>query len=163
MLFQDRKKGVMALPFVAKAVSLHVMRYADVILPLPLEGLFTYSVPPSLEGAVRFGMRVVVPFGRSKTYMGVVARVHDVAPEGYDVKPVAQVPDKDEVVTEGQYRLWQWIADYYMSPIGEVMKAALPSGLKAEEGWRPRTELYVRLTPPYRTCLLYTSPSPRDS
>lgn len=151
MLLQDRKKDVMALPFVAKAVSLHAMKYADVILPLPLEGLFTYSVPPSLEGAVRFGMRVVVPFGRSKTYMGVVARVHDVAPEGYDVKPVAQVPDKDEVVTEGQYRLWQWIADYYMSPIGEVMKAALPSGLKAEEGWRPRTELYVRLTPPYRS------------
>ena len=127
------------------------MRYADVILPLPLEGLFTYSVSPSLEGVVRFGMRVVVPFGRSKTYIGVVVRVHDKTPEGYEVKPVTRVPDAEECITDGQYRLWQWIADYYMSPIGEVMKAALPSGLKDEDGWRPRTELYVRLTPPYRT------------
>lgn len=127
------------------------MMYADIILPLPLEGLFTYSVPPSLEGAVRFGMRVLVPFGRSKTYMGLVARVHDEAPQGYEVKAIKTVPDGAPMVTGDQYRLWQWIADYYMSPVGEVYKAALPSGLKAEEGYRPKTELYVRLGERFRT------------
>ncbi len=128
-------------------------KYADIIMPLPLDGLFTYSVPEALLPRVRFGVRVAVPFGRSKTYVGVVVRLHDAAPQGYKVKPIASLADAAApgcapapVVTETQYRLWQWIADYYMSPVGEVYKAALPSGLKAEEGYRPRTELCVRLT-----------------
>lgn len=126
------------------------MRYADIILPLPLEGFFTYSVPPSMEASVRFGVRVLVPFGRSKSYVGVVARLHDNEPQGYTVKPITQVMDAAPVVTPGQYELWQWIADYYMSPVGEVYKAALPSGLKAEDGYRPKTELYIRLAPQFR-------------
>lgn len=126
------------------------MRYADIILPLPLEGFFTYSVPPSMEASVRFGVRVLVPFGRSKSYVGVVARLHDNEPQGYTVKPITQVMDAAPVVTPGQYKLWQWIADYYMSPVGEVYKAALPSGLKAEDGYRPKTELYIRLAPQFR-------------
>lgn len=126
------------------------MRYADIILPLPLEGFFTYSVPPSMEASVRFGVRVLVPFGRSKSYVGVVARLHDNEPQGYKVKPITQVMDAAPVVTPGQYELWQWIADYYMSPVGEVYKAALPSGLKAEDGYRPKTELYIRLAPQFR-------------
>lgn len=128
------------------------MKYADVILPLPLEGLFTYAIPPSLDGgAVRFGVRVIVPFGRSKTYVGVVARVHGDEPQGYEVKPIAQVLDSVPIVTPGQYRLWQWISEYYMSPIGEVYKAALPSGLKAEDGYRPKMELYVTLADAFRS------------
>lgn len=127
------------------------MKYADVILPLPLEGLFTYAVPPQTEGAVRPGVRVLVPFGRSKKYVGLVAAVHGESPTGYEVKPLVQVLDAEPIVTGLQYRLWQWIADYYMSPVGEVYKAALPSGLKAEDGYRPKTELYVRLTAPFRT------------
>lgn len=128
------------------------MKYADVILPLPLEGLFTYAIPPSLDGgAVRFGVRVIVPFGRSKTYVGVVARVHGDEPQGYEVKPIAQVLDTVPIVTPGQYRLWQWISEYYMSPIGEVYKAALPSGLKAEDGYRPKMELYVTLADTFRS------------
>lgn len=127
------------------------MRYADIMLPLPLEGFFTYSVPLSMEASVRFGVRVLVPFGRSKSYVGVVARLHDNEPQGYTVKPITQVMDAAPVVTPGQYELWQWIADYYMSPVGEVYKAALPSGLKAEDGYRPKTELYIRLAPQFRS------------
>lgn len=126
------------------------MIYADIILPLPLDGLFTYSIPQQLSVQVRSGMRVLVPFGRSKSYVGVVAHVHDNEPKGYKVKPILQVMDDRVMVTADQYRLWQWIADYYMSPIGEVYKAALPSGLKAEEGYKPKTELYIRLASRFR-------------
>ena len=121
--------------------------YADVILPLPLPGLFTYAVPEGLS--IGIGVRVLVPFGRSKTYLGIVAKVHDVKPQGYQVKPIAQVMDAEPAVTERQLELWQWIADYYISPIGEVYKAALPSGLKAEDGYKPKTETYIRLTSTY--------------
>ena len=126
-----------------------LMTYADVILPVPLAGLFTYSVPEGM--AVRVGMRVLVTFGRSKKYMGIVASLHNNKPEGYEVKPIAQVMDAEAIVTDNQLKLWNWIADYYMSPIGEVYKAALPSGLKAEDGYKPKTELYIQLTPKFRS------------
>ena len=126
-----------------------LMNYADVILPVPLTGLFTYSVPEGM--AVRVGVRVLVTFGRSKKYMGIVAGLHNNKPEGYEVKPIAQVMDSESIVTDNQLKLWNWIADYYMSPIGEVYKAALPSGLKAEDGYRPKTELYIQLTSKFRS------------
>ncbi len=126
-----------------------LMTYADVILPVPLAGLFTYSVPEGM--AVRVGVRVLVTFGRSKKYMGIVAGLHNNKPEGYEVKPIAQVMDAEPIVTDNQLKLWNWIADYYMSPIGEVYKAALPSGLKAEDGYRPKTELYIQLTSKFRS------------
>ena len=125
-----------------------LMNYADVILPVPLAGLFTYSVPEGM--AVGVGMRVLVTFGRSKKYMGIVASLHSNKPEGYEVKPIIQLMDAEPIVTDNQLKLWQWIADYYMSPIGEVYKAALPSGLKAEDGYKPKTELYIQLTPSFR-------------
>ncbi|MBR1504998.1 MAG: primosomal protein N' [Prevotella sp.] len=125
------------------------MRYADVILPVPLQGLFTYAIPDGM--AVGVGMRVLVTFGRSKTYIGIVDRVHDMKPDGYEVKPIQTVMDSQPLVTDTQLRLWHWIADYYLSPIGEVYKAALPSGLKSEDGYRPKTETYVRLTEAYRS------------
>ena len=126
--------------------------YIDVILPVPLDGVFTYSVPQSLEGQVRVGVRVLVPFGRSKTYVGIVDK-SSVNYQLSDVKykDVLQVLDASPILTDCQLRLWQWISDYYMSPIGEVYKAALPSGLKAEDGYRPKTELYIRLTPKFRS------------
>lgn len=127
------------------------MTYADIILPVPLEGLFTYSVPAAMEAGVRFGVRVAVPFGTKTTHVGIVIRTHGDKPEGISVRDIQKVLDREPVLTETQYRLWQWIADYYMSPIGEVYKAALPSGLKAEEGYRPRTETYVRLRPELRS------------
>ena len=127
------------------------MIYADVILPLPLEGCFTYIVPQPLQGQVQIGVRVLVPFGKSKRYVGLVARLHDVKPMDYEVKDLLQVLDQQPIVLSGQLLLWQWMSDYYMSPIGEVYKAALPSGLKAEEGYKPRTETYIRLTRPFQS------------
>ena len=126
------------------------MNYADLILPLPLQGTFTYALPPAMQAEVQVGMRVLVPFGRNKTYLGIVARLHDEQPQGYEVKSVTQLMDAEPVVTPGQLRLWQWISDYYLSPIGDVYKAALPAGLKAEDGYRPKTETYIRLTPAYQ-------------
>lgn len=126
------------------------MLYADIILPLPLEGLFTYAVPAGMEAQARVGVRVSVPLGKSKRYVGLVARTHADKPEGVEVKSLFEVMDSQPVALPGQLRLWEWLADYYMSPLGEVYKAALPSGLKAEEGYKPRTELYVRLAPRYR-------------
>lgn len=70
--------------------------------------------------------------------------------QGYEVKEITQVMDAEPIVTPQQLRLWQWIADYYLSPIGDVYKAALPAGLKAEDGYRPKTETYIRLTPAYQ-------------
>ena len=122
--------------------------YADVILPVPLQGLFTYTVPEGMT--VGEGMRVLVGFGRSKTYVGLVARVHHVKPQGYEVKPIQQQIDQQPMVTPQQLQLWHWICDYYLSPIGEVYKTALPSGLKAEDGYKPKTETYIRLTEQYR-------------
>ena len=128
--------------------NLLTMMYADVILPVPLQGLFTYTVPEGMT--VGEGMRVLVGFGRSKTYVGLVARVHHVKPQGYEVKPIQQQIDQQPIVTPQQLQLWHWISDYYLSPIGEVYKTALPSGLKAEDGYKPKTETYIRLTEQYR-------------
>ena len=126
------------------------MNYADIILPVPLDGLFTYAIPDTLQGKVAVGIRVLVPFGRNKTYVGLVARLHDQQPEGYQVKAILQSLDSQPILLASQLSLWQWLSDYYMSPIGEVYKAALPSGLKAEEGYRPKTETCIRLAKPYQ-------------
>lgn len=124
------------------------MQYADLILPVPLQGLFTYVVPEGMS--VGAGCRVLVTFGRTR-YMGVVMRLHDKRPEGYEVKPILQVMDDAmPIVTKQQLVLWQWISDYYLSPIGDVYKAALPAGLKVEDGYHPKTETYIRLTPQYQ-------------
>ena len=127
------------------------MRYADIILPLPLEGFFTYSVPDSISTDGLEGCRVVVPFGKSKTYVGLVAAIHDREPKGYNVKPLTLRLDDQPVVNELQMRLWKWIAEYYMSPLGDIYKAALPSGLKSEDGYKPSMELYVDLAPSFKS------------
>ena len=120
------------------------MRYVDVILPLPLDGLFTYAVGDLLVPQVRFGVRVLVPLGKSKKYTALAVRVHDEKPN-FDVKEIITVTDAQPVLLERQYRLWQWISEYYMAAIGDVFKAALPAGLKAEDGYRPKTERCVAL------------------
>ena len=126
--------------------------FVDVILPLPLDGFFTYSVPQPWGEQVKIGIRVLVPFGRSKTYVGIVAKTHKgPLPSDFQIKDILQVMDAEPILLDSQLHLWQWIADYYMSPIGEVYKAALPSGLKAEEGYKPRTETYIRLAPNFRS------------
>lgn len=120
------------------------MHYVDVILPLPLEGTFTYSVPEPMVAQVRMGVRVLVPLGRSKTYTAMAVQLHSEKPE-FETRPIIQVIDAEPVLIEQQLRLWQWISTYYMSPIGDVFKAALPAGLKAEENYRPKTVRCVTL------------------
>ena len=126
------------------------MIYIDVILPLPLEGLFTYSVHIQDAHKAVVGKRVVVPLGRSKTYTGIIERVHNTKPS-FDTRDAIDFPDALPVVLEKQLDLWKWIAHYYMTPLGDVYKAAVPAGLKAEEGYRPRTETYVQLHPSYQS------------
>ena len=104
--------------------------FVDVILPLPVEARFTYRVPQALNGQIAFGMRVIVPFGNNKLYAAVVERVHEEAPKQFSTKYVLDVIDERPVVSEAQYRLWQWISAYYMCTVGEVMAAALPSALR---------------------------------
>ena len=137
-----------------KAGNPMTIRYVDVILPLPLDGLFTYAVPGELAGQVEVGVRVRVPLGGKKTYTAMVCRVHEQRPTHLkpevEVKFVREVLDRQPILLDGQLRLWQWISDYYMSPIGDIFKAALPSGLKAEDGYRPKTETYVRLAEAFR-------------
>lgn len=120
------------------------MHYVDVILPLPLEGTFTYSVPEPMVAQVRMGVRVLVPLGRSKTYTAMAVQLHSEKPE-FETRPIIQVIDAEPVLIKQQLRLWQWISTYYMSPIGDVFKAALPAGLKAEENYRPKTVRCVTL------------------
>lgn len=107
--------------------------YADVVLPLPLAGTFTYHVPQALVSSVREGCRVIVPFGVRKFYAAVVVRVHgDEPPEDIVIKDVHECLDERPVLLDWQIRFWQWMAGYYLCTLGEVCKAALPSGLKLE-------------------------------
>ena len=106
--------------------------FVDVILPLPLNSCFTYALPETLAGNVQVGCRVVVPFGKKKFYTGIVQDIHCREPEGYEVKDVADVLDARPVLLASQFKLWDWVADYYLCTRGDVYKAALPSGLKLE-------------------------------
>ena len=125
------------------------MKYVDVILPLPLPGMFTYSVPEGMEECVVFGKRVLVPLGKSKKYIAMVVKVHQEKPS-FLVKPIEQVLDATPTLLDRQYRLWSWISNYYMAPLGDVYNAAMPAGMKSTEKFKPRMELYVELTGKYR-------------
>ena len=125
------------------------MKYVDVIVPLPLEGTFTYSVPHNLAERVRFGVRVAVTFGASKVHTAIVVRVHQDKP-AFNVKDIVDVIDDQPMLLEQQYQLWQWLSAYYMAPLGDVYNAALPAGLKVEENYKPRTETYIDLCEPLR-------------
>ncbi|MGQ1945693.1 replication restart helicase PriA [Geofilum sp. OHC36d9] len=110
--------------------------FADIILPVPLPLLFTYEIPSELKNEVQTGCRVVVSFGKKRMLSGVVFSLHNKAPEAYETKPILSVLDDAPVITTDQLQLWQWIADYYQCTLGEVYKAALPSGLKLESETR---------------------------
>lgn len=104
--------------------------FADIILPLPLDGLFTYRVPREFNGMMEVGRRVVVQFGKKKLYTGIIRTVHDRPPQGYQAKYVLDVLDDAPVVSTGQLAFWDWMCDYYLCHLGDVMQAAIPSGLK---------------------------------
>jgi primosomal protein N' (replication factor Y) len=106
--------------------------FVDVVLPLALKGTFTYHVTPDLQDRVDEGKRVIVQFGRRKFYSAIVFKIHTDKPSDYKTKPVESVLDDHPVINAYQFKFWKWIADYYMCSLGEVYKAALPSGLKLE-------------------------------
>ena len=126
------------------------MKYVDVILPLPLDGTFTYSVPDGMEGKVVPGVRLLVPLGKSKKYIAMATRLHDDKPE-FSCKPIEAVLDSTPSLLPQQMRLWQWIGYYYMAPLGDVYNAAMPGGLKSTEKFKPKMELYVELASTYRS------------
>lgn len=105
--------------------------FADVILPLPVMGKFTYSLPVPLQSKVQVGCCVIVPFGAKKYYSAIVVEVHDRQPD-YATKDIFDLTDEQPLVLPAQLKLWQWISDYYLCTMGDVYKAALPSGLKLE-------------------------------
>ena len=107
--------------------------FYDIILPLAIDGVFTYNIPDSYDDKEVVGMRVLVPLGKKKLYTGVVYRRHvEQIEEGIEIKDIVCMLDDEPVVSLYQIRLWEWVAEYYMCSIGEVMKAALPSALKLE-------------------------------
>jgi len=106
--------------------------FIDVIIPIPLKKLFTYSITVSEAQFLKPGMRVAVPFGKSKIYTGIVFKVHDNAPTVYQAKDIQQILDEHPIVNENQLKLWEWIANYYMCTLGDVMRAALPNAFILE-------------------------------
>lgn len=128
--------------------------FADIILPIPFDS-FTYLVPSDMETRVMRGCRVVVPLGKNKIYTGVVLNTHNNTPEGVEVKAIIEVLDDHPVVNEQQFAFWQWIANYYICPLGDVMKAALPGAMKPKdeaalkESTRTRRSRKATATPHY--------------
>ncbi|WP_420573937.1 replication restart helicase PriA [Kordia sp.] len=106
--------------------------FIDVILPIPLQRLFTYSITEAEAQFLQQGMRVAVPFGKSKVYSALVYKVHQTAPEVYEAKEIQQILDEQPIVTPQQLKHWEWIASYYMSSLGEVFRSAVPSAFLLE-------------------------------
>lgn len=116
--------------------------YAQVILPLPFDRTFTYRIPEAMADEVVVGSRVLVPFGPSRYYTAIVESVCPHAPEGsFNIKDIACAIDRTPIVRHPQLKFWHWMAEYYLSSVGDVFKAALPSGLKVE------SETVIELNP----------------
>ena len=116
--------------------------FAEIILPLPLNSTFTYEIPSDMESQLQVGSRVLVQFGRKKFYTGIVDSLHPNRPS-YEVKPLMALLDPRPVVRYPQMKLWKWISEYYLCSVGEVYKAAVPTGLK------PESETFVTLNPDF--------------
>ena len=106
--------------------------FIDVIIPIPLQKLFTYSITEAESKFLKVGMRVAVPFGKSKIYTGIVFKIHTTSPTAYEAKDIQQILDESPILNEIQLELWKWIAKYYMCTLGDVMRAALPSAFILE-------------------------------
>lgn len=119
------------------------MTYVEVILPLPLSSSFTYSVPEEMESDLQTGSRVLVQFGRKKYYTGIVECIHSNPPKGFEVKPVMALLDSEPAVRFPQIKFWRWMAEYYLCSVGEVFKAAVPTGLK------PESETFITINPDF--------------
>ncbi len=118
-------------------------KFAELLLPLAIQGTYTYHIPDEMQPQLQIGCRVLVPFGRKKIYTAIVAMCHDNEPQGYRVKDIISMIDPKPILRYPQLKFWQWISDYYLCTMGEVYKAALPSGLKVE------SETFVSVNPDY--------------
>ena len=118
-------------------------KYAEIILPLPLNATFTYRIPPELVQQAQVGQRVIVQFGAKKFYTGIIETITPIAPKGYEVKDIMTILDDHPIVKHPQLKLWHWISEYYLCTIGDVYKAAVPAGLKIE------SETYIELNNDY--------------
>jgi len=106
--------------------------FIDVILPIPIQKTFTYSVTQYEYEFLKKGMRVAVSFGKTKMYTALVFKLHQIPPETYDAKEILQILDNKPIVTEHQLKHWEWISTYYMCGLGDVYRAALPSAFLLE-------------------------------
>ncbi|MDR1437129.1 MAG: primosomal protein N' [Candidatus Symbiothrix sp.] len=128
--------------------------YVEVILPLPLAGTYTYFVPPGMEAQVVSGSRVWVDFGKNNRYSGLVSHIRHTPPENtQNIKPLLAVESERSILRNPQLRFWEWISGYYLCSLGEVFKAAVPSGFHAGKTtvYKQKTESFLSLTPPYLT------------
>ena len=120
--------------------------FAEVILPLPLPGIFTYRIPDGCE--VQPGMRVLVPLGRRLTYKGMVMRIYEKKPDIKGIRDIQSVLDTYPLVDEHQIKFWNWLADYYMCTPGEVYRTAMPRGLK--ESYSPKYQTFTMISEKFR-------------
>ena len=123
-------------------------KYAEVLLPVPIPTLFTYRIPATMASQAKEGMRVLVPLGTQSLYKGIIYRISREGPDKGKVKDILEVLDERPLVDEVHFRFWDWLAEYYMCTLGEVYRAALPSGLKKE--YTPKLETCVVLAKPFR-------------
>lgn len=122
-----------------------VYHYADIILPLAVKSRYTYRIPEKFSGLVTKGTRVKVQFGKANVYSGIVADLHNNAPESGNIRDIVDIPDEISMMHSSQMSFWQWMAEYYMCNEGDVMKAALPSEKSIDE-YKPRLETYISLS-----------------
>ena len=137
------------------------MSYIEVLLPLPLADSYTYAIPVGMEDNLWIGCRVVVPFGKKKYYTGIVCEVHNRKPsEEHHIRELHSLLDKHPILRRPQLQFWQWMASYYICKLGDVYKAALPSGLKLEnekgeetlkKGYTPKLQRFIRLTKTFQS------------
>ena len=126
--------------------------FIEVILPLSVAGTYTYAVPENLRQQIAPGCLVCVPFGKTKQYTGVVNHIHQItSQQDFEVKEIIRIEGDKPVFRKQQLRFWEWITQYYKCKLGEVYKAALPSGFKTQstQSYKPKTEICIRLQASY--------------
>jgi len=119
--------------------------FAELLLPVPIPKLFTYRIPHALNDKLLVGQRAIIPFGDRKVLTGIIISIHEKPPQEYEAKYIFDLLDDFPAISDVQYKLFQWISDYYLCTTGEVMNAALPSGLKLS------SESMVQLNPAFNT------------
>jgi primosomal protein N' (replication factor Y) len=106
--------------------------FIDVIIPLSLERNFTYAITKAEADFIKKGVRVAVPFGKNKVYTGIVYKIHNNAPTAYDAKSIHSILDEFPVINSYQFELWEWMSNYYLCSMGEIMRAAVPNAFLLE-------------------------------